>query len=279
MKNLQYNFRFKIENNLFEIDVNSNCFSKSTAKNYSLHSMHYHKFIEVFLAVDGSVSIITEKGEISVSDEIVVVPPFLTHYSVRNGEVFNFSFSIKEGKGGVNFNKLFKSTSIFKLKKNENVLKYVSVLKDMFLNDAFVSQKAELLFKLLFWELLLINKPFSQSLDVNSSNYTSKIESFIFYNYDKNVTLKDLAKSLCLSTRQTSRITHQNYGKSFSTLLNERRLYIASQLLLNSDKSMAEIAENTCFNTENYFYSQFKKRYGLTPLQYRKKYFNKELNK
>ena len=145
----------------------------------------------------------------------------------------------------------------------------------MYLNEKnFVLEKAELLFKLLFWEIILVNNAYNDNLDVNSTSYTTKIESFIFYNYNKDVTLKDFAKHLALSTRQTSRIIHQNYGKSFSTLLNERRLYIASQLLLNSNKSMAEIAEAVCFNTENYFYSQFKKHYGLTPLQYKKKYFN-----
>ena len=133
----------------------------------------------------------------------------------------------------------------------------------------------ELLFKLLFWEILLANNTCNKNSTVNSATYTSEIENFIFYNYNKDVTLKDFAKHLSLSTRQTSRIIKQNYNKSFSLLLNERRLYIASKLLLNSNKSMAEIAEAVCFNTENYFYSQFKKHYGLTPLQYKKKYFNK----
>lgn len=275
MNGTQYNFRFKIENNLFEVDVNSTCFKNFDGNNYSLHSMHFHKFTELFLVIDGSVTIVTEKGKTTIDKGIVIVPPFLTHYSIRKGEVFNFSFLIKEGKSGVDFSKIFKSTTTLKLNENQNVLKYVSILKDSFLNkDSFVYEKAELLFKLLFWEIKIINDAYSENLNENSLNYTSKIENFIFNNYKNNVTLKDLATHLCLSTRQTSRITHQNYQKSFSTLLNERRLYVASQLLLNSKKSMVEIAESVNFNTENYFYSQFKKHYGLTPLQYRKKYFN-----
>ncbi len=274
MKDLQYNFRFKIEKDVFEVDVSNASFNNSIAKNYSFHSMHYHRFMELFFALDGSVTIVTEKGEVSISNGIVAVPPFLTHYSIRKGDVFNLSFLIKKGKENSNFSKIFNSTNVFTLNLNETILKYVSILKDMFLSDAFVSQKAELLFKLLFWEIFLVNNAYSCNINANSANYTSKIESYIFANYNKNVTLKDFANFLCLSTRQTSRIIHQNYSKSFSTLLNERRLYIASQLLLNSNKSMAEIAEAVCFNTENYFYSQFKKHYGLTPLQYKKKYVN-----
>ena len=279
MKDLQYNFRFKIENDTFEVDFSNSSFNK-TLGNYSFHSMHYHRFIEMFFVLDGAVTVVSEKDEVTLNSGIVLVPPFLTHYSKRSGEVFNFSFLIKKGKNNGGFNKLFSSTNIFTLKTNKNMLGYVSVLKDMFLNENnFVLEKAELLFKLLFWEILLENNACEKNLDVNSTTYTTKIENFIFYNYDKDVTLLDFAKHLSLSPRQTSRIIHQNYSKSFSTLLNERRLYIAAQLLLNSNKSMAEIATAVCFNTENYFYSQFKKHYGLTPLQYKKKYINSQLNK
>lgn len=275
MRNLQYSFRFKIDNNFFEVDVSNSCFSKTLTQNYSFQSMHYHRFIELFFVIDGNVTIVTETGEVSTNNGIVVVPPFLTHYSKRSGEIFNFTFLIKNSEKNGTFYSLFNSTNIFTLQKNENVLKYISILKDAFLiENNFVLEKVELLFKLLFWEILLANDSCNKNSTVNSATYTSEIENFIFNNYNKDVTLKDFAKHLSLSTRQTSRIIKQNYDKSFSLLLNERRLYIASKLLLNSNKSMAEIAEAVCFNTENYFYSQFKKHYGLTPLQYKKKYVN-----
>ena len=49
------------------------------------------------------------------------------------------------------------------------------------------------------------------------------------------------------------------------------RLEEAKSLLTYSKKSLAEISSYLCFSSQSYFQNVFKKQYGVTPLQYRKK--------
>ena len=46
----------------------------------------------------------------------------------------------------------------------------------------------------------------------------------------------------------------------------------ASTLIKNTAIPISEIAKQTNLGSENYFYTLFKKRYGISPLQYRKTY-------
>lgn len=49
------------------------------------------------------------------------------------------------------------------------------------------------------------------------------------------------------------------------------KLEEAKSLLTYSDKSLADISSYLCFSSQSYFQNVFKKQYGITPLQYRKK--------
>lgn len=57
----------------------------------------------------------------------------------------------------------------------------------------------------------------------------------------------------------------------------EKRLSVATELLLRSDKTIQEIVEYVNFPSERYFYSQFKKAFNCTPYKY-KKLKTKEIN-
>ena len=48
------------------------------------------------------------------------------------------------------------------------------------------------------------------------------------------------------------------------------RLEEAKSLLTYSDKTLSEISTYLCFSSQSYFQNIFKKKYGITPLKYRK---------
>ena len=47
------------------------------------------------------------------------------------------------------------------------------------------------------------------------------------------------------------------------------KLEEAKSLLLFSKKNLAEISSHLCYSSQAYFQNVFKKKYGMTPLQYR----------
>ena len=92
----------------------------------------------------------------------------------------------------------------------------------------------------------------------------------IIASYKEDITLASVAKKLGLSTRQTSRVIMKHYKSTLSELVTNQRLNVASLMLLSGEHSISEIVEKVNFSSESYFYSQFKKKYGMTPLKYKR---------
>ena len=59
-------------------------------------------------------------------------------------------------------------------------------------------------------------------------------------------------------------------GVSFVSYLSDFRLNIASRLLSTSEESILNIAENCGYFNLSYFNRSFKRKYGMTPGEYRK---------
>ncbi|MBE6590146.1 MAG: helix-turn-helix transcriptional regulator [Ruminococcaceae bacterium] len=104
-----------------------------------------------------------------------------------------------------------------------------------------------------------------------SNKYIHRIDAYIA-GKKGDVTLEELAQSLYLSPKQVSRIIRKEYGCSFPTLLNQRKLTTACMLLKYTDLSVSQIAAEVGYTYENYFFTRFKGAYGLTPLQYRREH-------
>ncbi len=92
---------------------------------------------------------------------------------------------------------------------------------------------------------------------------------------DPYLSLKDLAEQLDIPPRQLSNLINQGLGKNFMTLINEKRIALAQQRLLDpkhQEKTILEIMYEVGFNSKSSFNTLFKKHTGLTPTSYRKKH-------
>jgi YesN/AraC family two-component response regulator len=68
-----------------------------------------------------------------------------------------------------------------------------------------------------------------------------------------------------------SRIFKQQTGMNFVKYVVRCRLKRAQHLLLKTDKKIDEISEEIGYIDYRYFRNLFKKEFGLTPSEYRKK--------
>jgi AraC-like DNA-binding protein/mannose-6-phosphate isomerase-like protein (cupin superfamily) len=92
---------------------------------------------------------------------------------------------------------------------------------------------------------------------------------FIVDNYSRPISLEDVADKISISGRQLQRIFVEQSGHSFSKYLEDLRISHVRQDLANSEASVQEIALRHGFANSNYLYYVFRKRFGMTPNQFR----------
>lgn len=97
------------------------------------------------------------------------------------------------------------------------------------------------------------------------------ILKYIENHYMDKITISDIAKEINLSDSHFMKYFKKTMGTTFITYLNDYRLTMTQRLLLSSDDSILEIAAETGFENLSYFNRIFKKRFGQTPSEYRKK--------
>jgi len=86
--------------------------------------------------------------------------------------------------------------------------------------------------------------------------------------YDNNLCLSNIANMVKMSTKHLGRIFKERMNMSIPEYINEIRLKKAAELLKKSDLNVYEITTKVGFSNETYFYSVFKKRFGITPKEY-----------
>lgn len=98
------------------------------------------------------------------------------------------------------------------------------------------------------------------------------IKKHINSNYfDMNLTLNSIADEYEISPLYVGRIFKQQIGQSIANYIIDVRITISEDLLKNTNHTITEIADMIGITNTNYFYSLFKKKYGITPTTYRKK--------
>ncbi|MFW6308679.1 MAG: response regulator [bacterium] len=93
---------------------------------------------------------------------------------------------------------------------------------------------------------------------------------YIEKNYDRELSLKDIASSIPLTKNYFANLFKEKTGRTAMSYLKEVRIRKAKEMLSNSDLKIYEIAEKVGYNNSNYFSKVFKEDTGSSPSDYRK---------
>lgn len=110
--------------------------------------------------------------------------------------------------------------------------------------------------------------------DYKSLEKMKLILKYVENHYMDKITIEDIADEVGLSQSHFMKYFKNTMGTSFIEYLNEYRLTMASRLLVSSDSSILDIAAEVGYENLSYFNRTFKKRFEMTPREYRKKYAN-----
>ncbi|MCK5402263.1 MAG: helix-turn-helix domain-containing protein [Flavobacteriaceae bacterium] len=106
-------------------------------------------------------------------------------------------------------------------------------------------------------------------------NFIDKVHNIVMSNItDEKFGVSELASLIGLSTSQTLKKVKAKTGKSVNQYIRELRLKEAATLIKETDLTIAEIAYKVGFGSQSYFNKTFRRRYGITPGEY--KTHNKE---
>jgi YesN/AraC family two-component response regulator len=106
--------------------------------------------------------------------------------------------------------------------------------------------------------------------NIKSQERLKSVLKYIGEHYTEQLTQQQIAAEFYLTKEYFCKFFKQNTGMTFKEYLSDYRVNMARNDLLNSEKSILEIALENGFTDTRGYINAFKKLYGTTPLHYRK---------
>ncbi len=132
---------------------------------------------------------------------------------------------------------------------------------------------------------VLLSRTLKQDLEQSSKNRNLKLhellniaKEYIDNNYDKDLTLSQVAKYIYLSDSYFAHSFKDKFGISPKSYILKVRIEAAKEYLKNTDTKVADVAKFVGFSSQQRFNDIFKKHEGVTPLNYRQKCKIERLN-
>ncbi len=226
--------------------------------------MHLHTSFEFIYVSSGELSVHIENREytLTAGNAMLILPNQAHSYTTADSaENFLCIFSVSYAYGFYSKTKDKTPLSpIFKLTDT-------SVLDDM----QAPPEDNEYLLKSAFYKVIHnfnANTTYAPK-QAKKQNILANIILFAENNYNKDVTLEDLAKEFAYSYNYLSCVINEMLNMNFATLLNTQRINRAAYMIQNTDYSFTEIALQCGYSSIRSFNRNFKRFTGKTPGEYR----------
>jgi AraC-like DNA-binding protein len=270
----------------------NDCFTifSRTKKEFSF-PLHYHEEFELnfIRCAKGAKRIVGDSIEVVDDLEMVLIGPNLYHawftHHCRSEEIqeitiqwhkdlfddkllgrnqLNFIRSMFErASKGITFSRETIESLAPRLLSLDEKSGFDSVLELMsILHDLSVSRNSRTLSNAVF-----TNEQFNYN-----SRRIEKAFQYMNSNYDKSITLNEVAKLVSMTEVSFSRFIKKRTGNTFIDSLNEIRLGHASKKLIETTHSISEISYDCGFNNISNFNRIFKKKKGCTPKEFRESF-------
>ncbi len=250
---------------------------------------HWHKDIELIFVITGEMNYhINGKSILLHEKDCVIINSQQLHYGYAHRDFdchficIRFHPNVLGGNPGIYQKYILplienSNLNFFLYKKDSrNYLPVKEFVDQMVSLNAEKKEACELeilsrihcLWRALFCEFahLLQKETTSDNQDLQK-----RMVSYIYENYQKDLTLAQIAASANISRSKCCMIFREYLQQPPVEFLNRYRLEMSRRLLLDSQSSITQIAFSCGFNHLSYFSKQFVQQYGCTPTAYRKR--------
>lgn len=244
---------------------------------------HFHQDIEILYVLDGELKVFMDGQKTAMRPEdILIVNSNKRHYLLSEGEVLYAKLTILYDLLSDVLNN-FALVFVCDSTKNEDasydgLRKLIQRLLSHYLGNR--GNEADFIYISICYQIMdYVSKVFlirsaETEQELGSDKYQLRIrqiDNYIRANYRSAISIKDLSEKLYLSSGYLSRFFKKNYGMSFAEYLTHIRLYHAVDQLIYTDTPITHIVYDNGFASVAIFNRAFKKEYGETPSEVRKR--------
>lgn len=267
---------------------------------YPIHSragIHIQNGFELNYVYSGSCTMYFEGKTYTINENEVVILPPDTHHDIYNTEnSIVFSFLVHQDYFNETFFQVLQTDTPLSTFYDLCLYHYAKV----FLHFQITEPQKFLSTFLSMYSEFASNRPYSHDICINyirilfahllrqpkwdfehkfldaSQNMLNSMPVILHYikcNY-QSVSLNFLADFFHYDRSHLGKLIKKYTNFSFSELVTGYRLDHAVSLLLNTTKSMGDIAQETGYQSTDHFSRMFKQKYKIAPSKYRKQYQN-----
>ena len=235
---------------------------------------HWHEWLEIIYNIEGEMSVVTPQGTLKVDCGNLVVIGMQTLHGIE-GELGDYRYQCLHVNIGFilqNMSPTLLDDKIFLIEDKQKALQYFSDIIRLMKHDDIISQ---LKYKANILNLLSVCLQDShtniESVKGEVNDVFSDILFYISTHYQEDLSLQELSKQFGYTTQHISLLFKKNLDTTYYTYLTKLRLDRAKFLLMTTNKRNIDIAIECGFSSEHSLISHFKKNFGETPSQFRKK--------
>jgi AraC-like DNA-binding protein len=119
---------------------------------------------------------------------------------------------------------------------------------------------------------ILASNGFAPCFDDRAEERINRSQAYILEHLEEPIRLEDVAAHVNMSPSAFSRYFKKIMGKTFSHFVNELRIGQACRALLETERSIAEIAFESGYNNLSNFNRRFQELRGINPRRFRKRF-------
>lgn len=252
---------------------------------------HFHPEVEILLVVQGTgIRFVGDSVEAFAPGDLVMIGPNVSHEWCSD----------KKSAGGISeaiyilFNTEVMGTEFWKLPESKIILKIIQQsgrgikLTGKTRDDVAGLMNrigasfgfTRLILLMIILEMIAFNGEYQylatpvvqNTINERDTERLNKVYKYVLDNSHNEISLGKAASVANLSKPAFCRYFKKRTNKTFVRFLNEIRIGRACRLLINEDRSIAEICYSCGYNNISYFIRQFRAITGFAPLGYRKKF-------
>ena len=251
---------------------------------FVMQGHHCHSCYELFYVQSGECRfLIDDRIHDLRAGDFMLIPPMVLHYTryvfgpcVRTVILFRREDMAADVLRAMpRAERFFSETSVFHVPGKDRAAAEACIAR-LTEEDRTADAFAPLLRRSLLQQLMLVCarvcefRPGTASGIQTTDEEILKAARFISENYMRPITTGDVARAVGFSPNYLSRKFRASAGIGLHEYIVFVRLHHASQELIATADSITAIALRCGFSDGNYFKDSFKKKYGVTPREYRR---------